>query len=88
MALTIAAVAFIPRGAAGAGRRQGPSSSSSSSSSRPASAALTQAAAAFNGVLVPGEPLPAFGTCKHYVHSYRWAASRPCLPDPPLKPPP
>jgi hypothetical protein len=76
MAITIAAVAFIPRGAGGArkGRKPGPSSSRPG---RPALAGLTQAAAAFNGALVPGQPLPAFGTCKHYMHSYRCAAPRP-----------
>jgi hypothetical protein len=69
MLLTIAAVAFVPRSAAATGRarRAGPSTRGTG----PASASASKAAAAFNGVLVPGQPLPAFGTCKHYVHSYR-----------------
>jgi hypothetical protein len=69
MLLTIATVAFVPRSdaATGRARRAGPSTRAAG----PASAATSKAAAAFNGVLVPGQPLPAFGTCKHYAHSYR-----------------
>lgn len=29
------------------------------------------ATAAFQGLLTPGQPLPALGTCKHYHHSHR-----------------
>lgn len=70
----IPAVSFIPRGpsAGGAGQRGQGAAAGPATRLGNKPAGLRGPLAALNGVLKVGEPLPAFGTCKHYRHSYRW----------------
>lgn len=65
LALRVAAVSFVPRRPHQAGgAKRGPGL-------RTGKQAGGQHRLA-TGALALGQPLPAFGTCKHYRHSHRW----------------
>jgi len=73
LSLTIPAVSFVPRGPTeGRGNKGAAKGGVVRAAAAARAAAPRGAMAAFNGVLQIGQPLPAYGTCRHYKHSYRW----------------
>ena len=59
---------FVPQAAPGSQRQPGGAGEQAAGQPgrRQVASAAASAAAAFNGLLVPGQPLPDRGTCKHY----------------------